>query len=203
MDQHGKVLQDVTDMAVNFERSRGYWLPSFEVSHTSSYNNHNSNHFYRSNKQSIKETQQSNLKPTKFKCWHYQSNHLKKDCPTVSHQSNSLQSKPQISKEKQCNFIKSFWKRFQNRKVQVNEITATSEDDSFDDKLDQFFSKFENLMCEDANDMCNWLHGPQADTAIINKVFIEGFHALYNVHIGQLKTAALFDTGASINAISS
>ena len=30
-----------------------------------------------------------------------------------------------------------------------------------------------------------------------------GFHALYNVQIGELKVAALFDTGASINAISS
>ena len=41
------------------------------------------------------------------------------------------------------------------------------------------------------------------DTAIINKILIEGFHALYNVQIGELKVAALFDTGASINAISS
>ena len=35
------------------------------------------------------------------------------------------------------------------------------------------------------------------------KCFIEGFHALYNVQIGKLKVAALFDTGASINTISS
>ena len=34
-------------------------------------------------------------------------------------------------------------------------------------------------------------------------MFIEGFHALYNVQMGELKVAALFDTGASINAISS
>ena len=32
---------------------------------------------------------------------------------------------------------------------------------------------------------------------------MEGFHALYHLQIGKLKTAALFDTGTSINAISS
>ena len=58
-------------------------------------------------------------------------------------------------------------------------------------------------MCEDVNDMSDWLHGPQADTAIVNEVFIEGFHALYKVQIGEIKTAALFDTGASTNTISS
>ena len=34
-------------------------------------------------------------------------------------------------------------------------------------------------------------------------MLIEGFHALYHLQIGKLKTKALFDTGASINAISS
>ena len=57
-----QVLQDVADMTVNFERSRGYSLPSFEVNHTSSYNNCNSSQFYRSNKSSTKETQQPNLR---------------------------------------------------------------------------------------------------------------------------------------------
>ena len=197
-----QVLQDVTDMAVNFRRSRCNPLPSFEVSHTSSYNNCSSNHFYRSNKQSTKEAQQSTLKHDKLKCWHWQGDHLKKDCPTVPHQRNSLPSKPQISKEQQHNFIKSFQKRFQNRRAQVNEIT-TSEDDSFNDQLNQFFSEFENLMCEDTNDTSNCLHGPQTNTAIVNEVFIEGFLALYKVQICQLKTAVLFDTGASINAIPS
>ena len=37
----------------------------------------------------------------------------------------------------------------------------------------------------------------------VNEVFREGLHALYKVKIGQVKTAALFDTGVSINAISS
>ena len=58
-------------------------------------------------------------------------------------------------------------------------------------------------MCEDEGEMFDWLHGPHTDTATINEVFIEGVHALYNIQIGELKVAALFDTGASINATSS
>ena len=34
-------------------------------------------------------------------------------------------------------------------------------------------------------------------------MFIEGFHALYNVQLGELNVVALFDTGTSIDAISS
>ena len=44
---------------------------------------------------------------------------------------------------------------------------------------------------------------PKQTPAIVNEVFIEGFHALYNVQMGELKVVALFDTGASINATSS
>ena len=112
------VLQEVADMAVNFERSRGYSLLSFEVNHTPSYNNHNSNQLYRSSKPSTKETPQPNLKLDKLKCWHFQGNHLKKDCPTVPCQSNSLQSKPNSNKDKQCKLIKFFpkKKRFQKQK---------------------------------------------------------------------------------------
>ena len=58
-------------------------------------------------------------------------------------------------------------------------------------------------MTEDANNTSNWLGDPQADTAIVDEVFIEGFHALYKIQICELKTAVLFDTGASINTISS
>ena len=76
-------LQNVTDMAVNFERSRGYQLQSFEVNHTSSYNNPNSSQFYRSNRSSAKEARQSNIRPEKLKCWHCQGYHLKKDCPSA------------------------------------------------------------------------------------------------------------------------
>ena len=64
----GQVLQDVTDMAVNFERSRGYYLPSFEVNHTAAYNNHNSNsQHYKASKLLIKEIQQPNLRDTTTK----------------------------------------------------------------------------------------------------------------------------------------
>ena len=41
------------------------------------------------------------------------------------------------------------------------------------------------------------------DAVTINKLFIEGFHAMYHVQIGELEVATLFDTGTSINAISS
>ena len=53
-----QVLQDIADMAVNFKRSRGYSLPSFEVNHTLSYNNCNASQLYRSSMLSTKETQQ-------------------------------------------------------------------------------------------------------------------------------------------------
>ena len=197
-----QVLQDVTDIAVNFKRSQGYCLPTFEVNQTSSYNSCTSNNFFRPTKPPAREVQQSSFKADKLKCWHCQGDHLKKDCPVTSQQNNSLQSKPHISKEKQRNFIKSFHKRFQDKKSQVNEITKTSEDDSFNDQLNQFFTEFENLMSEDANNMSSWLHGHQADADIINEVFIEGFHDLYKVQIGHLKTSALCNTDTLINAIS-
>ena len=43
-----QVLQDVTDMAINFERSQGYSLPTFEVNQASSYDNCSSVNSYRS-----------------------------------------------------------------------------------------------------------------------------------------------------------
>ena len=58
-------------------------------------------------------------------------------------------------------------------------------------------------MCEEEGEASDWLYDPHMDTATINKLFVEGFHALYHVHIGDLMVAALFDTSASINAISS
>ena len=88
-----QVLQDIADMAVNFKRSRGYSLLTFEVNQTSS-SNYTSNHFYRSTKPSTREAQQSNLKPNKLKCWDCQGDHLKKDCPTASQQNNSLVQTP-------------------------------------------------------------------------------------------------------------
>ena len=34
-----QVLQDVAEMAIGFERSRGYSLPSFEIDQTTAYSN--------------------------------------------------------------------------------------------------------------------------------------------------------------------
>ena len=53
-----QILQDIAEMAVSFERSRGYSLSSFEVNHTSAYSSHNpnSNQHYRSRKLPTKET---------------------------------------------------------------------------------------------------------------------------------------------------
>ena len=111
-----QVLQDVTDMAVNFERSRGYSLPSLEVNHTSAYSNCNSNQHYRSSKLATKETQQPNLRLEKLKCWHCQGDHLKKNCPTVNPQGKSLHSKPQFNTEKQYKLIRPFQKGFRTKK---------------------------------------------------------------------------------------
>ena len=51
-----QVLQDIADMAVDFERSCGYSLPTFDVQYVSSSNSGNS---YRSNKPATKSIQQS------------------------------------------------------------------------------------------------------------------------------------------------
>ena len=150
-----QILQDVAEMAVNFERSRGYSLPSFEVNHTSTYSNptSNNNQHYRSSKLSTRETWQPHQKLEKFKCWHCQGNHLKKDCPIVSNQSKSFHSTPQTNKDKQCKLIRSFQKRFWTKKENVNKITTTSDDEGSNDQLNKFFSEFEKLICEDADEM--------------------------------------------------
>ena len=147
-----------------------------------------------SSKLPTKETQQPHQRLEKLKCWHCQGNHLKKDCPTVSNQSKSLHSKPQINKDKQHKLIRSFQKRFQNKKENINEITTASDNDSSDDQLNQFFSEFEKLMCEDEGKMSDLLHGPHAETATITEMFIKGFHVQYHVQIGKLKVAAVFQT---------
>ena len=54
-------------------------------------------------------------------------------------------------------------------------------------------------MAKDSDVTSAPLNNSSTNEAIINKVFIEGFHALYKVQIGQLHTATLFDTGTSIN----
>ena len=62
-----QVLQDVADMTVNFERSHGYSLATFEVNQASSYNNCPSGNAYRSTKPPAKEMQQPLFKTDKIK----------------------------------------------------------------------------------------------------------------------------------------
>ena len=51
-----QVLQDIADMAVDFKRSRGYSLPTFNIQYISASNSSAS---YRSNKSPTKSIQQS------------------------------------------------------------------------------------------------------------------------------------------------
>ena len=75
-----QVLQDVADMAMDFERSHGYSLPTFEVQYISASNSSNS---YRSSKPPAKSVQQPSISTNKPKCWHCQGDHLKR----ISHSS--------------------------------------------------------------------------------------------------------------------
>ena len=75
-----QVLQDVTDMAIDFKRSCGYSLPTFKVQYVSSTNSSSS---YRSNKLTTRNMQQPSIQQKKLKCWHCQGEYYKKDCPTM------------------------------------------------------------------------------------------------------------------------
>ena len=50
-----QVLQDIADMAIDFQRSRGYSLPTFNIQYISASNSSSS---YRSNKPPTKSVQQ-------------------------------------------------------------------------------------------------------------------------------------------------
>ena len=60
-------------------------------------------------------------------------------------------AKYKTTKEKQCNLIKTFPKRFQDRRSQINKISTPSEDDS-NNKFNKFFSEFKSMMMEDSDD---------------------------------------------------
>ena len=78
-----QVLKDVANMGVDFERSLGYSLPTFEVQYISSNKSSSS---FRPHRQSTKNTQTTaHLEKPKF--WHCQGDHYKKDCPTAPKQS--------------------------------------------------------------------------------------------------------------------
>ena len=87
-----QVLQDVADMAIDFKRSHGYSLPTFDVQYVSSTNSSSS---YRSNKPPTKGIQQKSTGLEKPKCCHCQGEHFKKDCPTDPKQSSPQNTNPQ------------------------------------------------------------------------------------------------------------
>ena len=120
---------------------------------------------------------------------------LQKDCLTAPKPSSP--PKYMSTKDKQHNLINTYHKKFQDRR-QTNEL-YTPVGDSSEEFID-FISEFENIMVEDSDDSSVQLVPP--NPSIINKVFIEAFHTVYNVHVYNINTQALFHTGASINAIS-
>ena len=141
-----QVLQDVADMAIDFKRSCGYSLPTFDVQYVSSAN---SSFSYRSNKPPTKGIQQQSTQLEKPKCWHHQGEHFKKDCPTAPKQS-SLPPKYKSTKEKQHTLIKTFCKKFQDKR-QIDKI-STPAGDSCNEEFSNFISEFENIMLEDSDD---------------------------------------------------
>ena len=113
-----QVLQDVAEMAISFDISRGYSLPSFEINQTTAYiNKHPSDsQHYKTNKV-LKETQHSHAKTEKIKCWECQGDHLKKDCPMAqTSQGKSKHSRFQDHKERQCKILESFQKKSLTKK---------------------------------------------------------------------------------------
>ena len=117
-----QVPQDVAEMVISFERSRGYSLPSFEINQTTAYSSKNptSNQHYSTNKLHMKEIQQPQYKLEKLKGLQCQGDHLKKDCPIVTSKSKSKHSRLQNNKEKQCNLFKSFSEKNSRTKKKVS-----------------------------------------------------------------------------------
>ena len=138
-----QVLQDVADMAIDFERLHGYSLPTLEVQYISSTNSSSS---YRSNKPTTRNIQQPSTKQEKPKCWHCQGEHYKKDCPTAPKPSSPQKYKS--TKEKQHNLIKTYCKKFQDRR-QINELCTPANDSN--EEFNNFIAEFENIMLEDSD----------------------------------------------------
>ena len=81
-------------------------------------------------------------------------------------------------------------------------MAEISDDSTSEEQWNEFLAEFEKLMCEDKAEVSDRLHDSHTHVATITKMFI-GFYALYQVQMDELKTVTLFDTGTSINAISS
>ena len=90
-----KVLQDITDMAMNFERPHGYSLPTFNVHHVLASNSVNS---YMSSKPPTKSVQQPPAKTENLNVGTDKGS-PKKDCPTAPQQ-GPPQPKYKTTKEK-------------------------------------------------------------------------------------------------------
>ena len=120
---------------------------------------------------------------------------IKKDCPTAPNPSSPPEYKS--TRGKQCNLIKTYHKKFQDGR-QVNELCTTTNDSG--EELNNFISEFQNIMLEDSDDSSAWL--ALLATSGINEVFIEGYHTIHNIQVYDTYIKALFDTGASINALS-
>ena len=138
-----QVLHNVADMAVDFKMSHGYSCPMFDIQYVSSAN---SNSSYRSNKPPTKGTQQPSTRPEKPKCWHCQGDHFKKGlphCPPAK-----FPSKYKSTKEKEHNLIKTFCKKFQDKR-QINKI-STPAGDNCNEEFKNFISELENIMLEDS-----------------------------------------------------
>ena len=139
-----QVLQDIADMAIDFERSCGYSLPAFKVQYISPTNSSSS---FRCYKPSTINVQQPSNQQENPKCWHCQGDHYKKDCPTTPKPSSLPKYKS--TRKKQSNLIKTYRKKFQDIR-QVNELCTPANDSG--EEFNNFISEFKNIMLEDSDD---------------------------------------------------
>ena len=82
--------------------------------------------------------------------------------------------------------------------MQINELCTPANDSG--KEFNNFISEFKNIMLEDSDNFSAWL--ALLTTSVINEFFIEGFHAIYNIQVYDTQVQALFNTSASINALS-
>ena len=138
-----QVLQDVADMAIDFERSLWVLTPNIQ----------SSIYFILQilvlltvpTSQLQRNMQQPSNQQEKPKCWHCNGEHYK----------NELSDRPQTkfppkyksTKEKQHNLIKTYHKKFQDRR-QINKLCTPAGDSS--KEFNNLISEFENIILEDS-----------------------------------------------------